>query len=358
MTEVQPSPQKAVPQYKKGFIASLYIGLAAIHLEWLVQLIYVLFLSHSSISGSVLLLALLPIASGIFAIYFLSRNTKVSIILFAVYGILLLIGFGPLPGIMSFRQFSFLELMLHFISSPVIEFTLVILTLYGLIKAKYLPAKICSLLLVAWHIPTLLACPVDISDFIGGGIRGVGVLCAWLSYCSVILIPIALAVCAFKPGMIRGSIKFIDAVLAFRLLATVVFCLLNIDYINLSILLEIFELCWLPIVAILCLNAVLLFPISFGELASVFGKCFLVVGFIVLLTIGSVAMEENRRNAQQEEKEKRQKFLNTTRDNIQSWQAAGFSDTFTVEAAQSMLKEGRITYQEYQWLVSELIGKG
>lgn len=358
MPEVQPAPQKAVPQHKKGFIASLYIGLASIHLEWLVQLIFVLFISRSSISVPVLLLALLPIVSAIFAIYFLNRNRKISIILFIVYGILLLMGFGPLPGIMSFRLYSFLELMLLFISSPVIKFTLVILALYGLIKAKYLLAKICSLLLVAWHIPTLLACPFDISRIIGGGIEGIGILCAWLSYWGVILTPIALVVCSFKPGAIRGSIKFIDVVLSFRLLMTVVFCLLNIDFINLSILLEIFELCWLPIVAILCLNAVLLFPVSFGELASIFGKCFLVVGFIVLLTAGSVAVEENRRNAQREEEERRKNFLNTTRDHIQSWQAAGFSDTFTVEAAQSMLKEGRITYQEYQWLVSELIGKG
>jgi len=41
-----------------------------------------------------------------------------------------------------------------------------------------------------------------------------------------------------------------------------------------------------------------------------------------------------------------------------SWQEAGFSDTFTVEAAQSMLNEGRISYQEYKWLLSELLGKG
>ena len=111
--------------------------------------------------------------------------------------------------------------------------------------------------------------------------------------------------------------------------------------------------CWMPVMLIFGMNAVLVFPIRFKKLAIVFGLSLAVIAVVVLLMAGQQAENDWKKKNEQS----RQQHMNEMRDNILSWKRAGFSDSFTTDAALQMYKEGRITASEYQWLIQQLIGR-
>ena len=123
------------------------------------------------------------------------------------------------------------------------------------------------------------------------------------------------------------------------------------DHLSVPFLLEV---CLPPVMLIFGLNAVLLFPVPFRELAKVFGMSLLIVGYIAAASAAQQADQQAKERAE----EQRQEHMEKMRDNILSWEKAGFGETFSMEAAKDMLHEGRITYDEYQWLVQELLTKG
>ena len=171
--------------------------------------------------------------------------------------------------------------------------------------------------------------------------------------------PLVLFLCAIKPRCIHGSIKVVDSFLAIRLLLFVAGDLLYIlksnnygraEHLDVMYLLNI---SWMPLLTVFGLNAVLIFPIRFRELAKIFGWSALIIGMVFVASAAQQQADENNKKAREE----REAYLNELRDNIQSWENAGFSKDFTLEAAQSMLNEGRITQTEYQWLIRELLKK-
>ena len=179
-------------------------------------------------------------------------------------------------------------------------------------------------------------------------------MCKVVGYYGELLFPLTLLICAIKPSAIRTSIKVIDGFMAIRV-ALFAASFVILGKFNLMYLIN---TCWIPLIMILGLNAVLLFPHNGVDLAWLFVKCIFFAALFVLLVFGVTSAGQNQQSAREREEEERERYMLTMRNNMASWQEAGFSDTFTVEAAQSMLNEGRISYQEYKWLLSELLGKG
>ncbi len=339
---------------KKGFIVALFLGLAMVYFTYIFTTI-----TRGRFHFNILYLAEIVIA--IVAIALLNKNHKISVALFVIYFALLLYNHRPIESFIPFwgnthgMHFDFKYTDNSFIfSSRVLEFILAAFTLYGLNKANKIISIIASSLLLIFESVWLFSSRIYISSY-----SEYGMIFLYAAYYSELLLPLILFCCAVKPRWIHGSIKVIDSYMAVRLLLFVAGDLLEalkynyFKYFDHIDFLYLINICWMPLMAIFGLNAVLVFPIRFKELAKIFGWSALIIGMVFAASAAQQSADESNRKSDTD----REAYMNELRDNIQSWEAAGFSENFSRDAAQNMLNEGRITQKEYEWLIRELVSR-
>ncbi|MBE5778346.1 MAG: hypothetical protein E7331_03320 [Clostridiales bacterium] len=340
-------------------LALLVVGAFFFNRKWIVSAVslaaYIVLLL---VFGTQNRLMMAQIAVAVVGICFLNKNWIVSVASLAVYVVLLLLEYPlqKLFTLLSEGSFFYNDKYTAFTGERIIEFVLVACTLFALNRGKKPVAIGFALFSLVWTAMWLFMSymDVDLSDCISNGVYSLAAMCKVVGYYGELLFPLTLLICAIKPSAIRTSIKVIDGFMAIRV-ALFAASFVILGKFNLMYLIN---TCWIPLIMILGLNAVLLFPHNGVDLAWLFVKCIFFAALFVLLVYGATAAEQNRQSAREREEEERERYMLTMRNNMASWQEAGFSDTFTVEAAQSMLNEGRISYQEYKWLLSELLGKG
>ena len=348
--KVQVKPIRS--RFKKGFIVALFLGIAMVYFPYFYSMIeYGRFIFNA--------LVLAEIAVIISAVLLLNKNIKIALALLVAYIALIFIN-HPLNSLLPFldggRGYNYFDYKYtngYFIfSARIIEFVLVAVTLYGLNKAIKAISIISSVLLLVLESIWLFSSRIYISSS-----SEYGMIFLYAAYYSELLLPLVLFLCAIKPRYIHGSIKVIDSYMAVRLLLFAAGDLLYalksdsfryLDHLNIMYLINI---SWMPLITIFGLNAVLLFPIRFKELAKVFGWSALVIGLVFAASAAQQSIDDNKNKSEVD----REAYMNELRDNIQSWEDAGFSEGFTRDAARSMLNEGRITQKEYEWLIRELV---
>lgn len=330
------------PRFKKGLLVALFLGVAMVYFPLLSAIIF--YGRLSDIYNPILTLVEIPFV--IVGIAFINKNYKISIALFVVYLVLVFIN-RPHLGFFSPVGWYFDSKYESRYALRIPEFILVAFILYGLNKANKKISVVSSLFLLIYEAIWLFSAHVYISTY-----SNYGAAFEFIAVYSELLLPLLLFICSLKPRYIRGSIKVIDGYMAVRLLSFVAGYLLNdhIRYLNLVYLINV---CWMPLLTIFGLNAVLVFPIRFRELAKIFGWSVLVVGVVFAATAAQQSADENNNKSESD----RDAYMNELMDNIQSWENAGFSQNFSVDAAQSMLNEGRISQKEYEWLIRKLVNR-
>ena len=345
------APQaKKQPAFKKGLIIALYIGIAMVFVPAAVSM----FTSHRFATVDVVLLAA-QVVTAAAAVFFLNRNAKISIVLLAAFiGVTLyhpiMRGFRGF-GIWSIWDQRFDIKYTAYCIARAAEMVLAAMILIGLNRACKPLAIAAAVLLVVldtwWIATTYMRLPsTGDSDNLDG-------ILMWTAYYSELIIPVVLLICAINPHAIHNSILIIDGYFAIRLVLFIAADLLSDSYYRVHDFFYLLNTCWMPVMLIFGMNAVLVFPIRFKKLAIVFGLSLAVIAVVVLLMAGQQAENDWKKKNEQS----RQQHMNEMRDNILSWKRAGFSDSFTTDAALQMYKEGRITASEYQWLIQQLIGR-
>ena len=339
----QTTPKQNVP-LKKGLIASLLVGVAMIYFSDIFGFLrYISSFSDTISFAWHRIVEFLPqIIAAVIAVLFINKNKIISLVAFILYGILALCS----------RFLLFSDVHWERIAVAVLAG----LTLYGLNKANKTLAIISSALLTVIVGYQLIAHSRYFGSLYGSSALEIySAVFLWCSHYGQLLLPVLLLICSIKPACIHNSIKIADGYLGVQIVLFVAGVLLGGNRFNIF---ELIDLCWMPVMMVLGLNAVLFFPIPFVELAKIFGKSLFAVVVIAIIVVAAGSAQDSINEAEEKAEQQREQYLNQMKDNMLTWQEAGFSDTFTVEAAQSMLTEGRITYSEYQWLVQQLLSNG
>jgi len=288
-------------------------------------------------------LLLLQIPVLIIGLVFLNRNKWITVACTVVYVGLLVAtlvnclqstvpacehywGWDSLAWVEDYRYF-------RMVMKRIVECSLLIGALYGIQQVKQPLAISCSVLLIAWNA-------------------------VW-AYClemgSEVIAPLFLLICAIWPRSIRTMLQVISCYLALRFMAFVtVELIMGYSEGSFPCYMVFPEYMWILLITIFWLNGLLSKPVPFKTFAKIFGLTF--IFFIAVYFLGSMLEEiqgKSKNNKVNQEKQ-RKVFLEETRNNIESWKKAGYSDSFTTDAAKSMLFEGKISPKEYRWLLNEM----
>lgn len=339
-------------QLKKDFIIAVSIGSLGMYIPQLMQILNTLIrygLNYWKYYPEwKFLIEIILLGSTIF---FLNRNTYITVgaFILTIATTVLRLGFC------------------NFIYSSQIQFIFGSLTLLGLNKAIKPISIISSTVLLTVTAVQLFSTNLVPIDIASNAENAVGFICIFLATYGTLLLPIFLLICSINPPAIHKMIKVVDGYGAVRFMLFLGGGLLTLcfgrryyadDYLNFWFL---FSTCWLPIMTVIGMNAVLVFQIPPRELVKTFFLS-LVFAVGVLAMMGAAQanynMEqkaERERITQEREERRRMEYLQKTKENILSWKEAGFSNQFTIDAARSMLTDGRITRDEYTWLVNQLL---